>query len=1043
MPGKGTVVRPENESKETVTTNAPVNSRYQSKSETRMAQRMEEQLGRPPTDKELRRFRKQNRGIAAFVNDIERAENARAELKRRREEKDRLMAINEPLGQPKVVEVDTKEKRVRRPDVLDTQPSGQFYTATPESLQEVGYGEYTDQFNAGTEVFEEEVEDKEWLENVLNKFDQSTYHLTLWMAPRYVIQEDSYRTNGTIVAETGSTTRFHIDNLEIASPVGGSELTSNVASKISFTITEPNGAGLFPAMIRNCAEQGIEEFIKAGFCLEIRFKGRDKNTGLPLTIGNACWRHKLVVLDIAAKHDVTGSTYMFDTISTGNVANIREFNMMEQQLTVPATATLGEALKALETELNLYHEERARAMGAQTTDSVKIEFPSAWSSWKIIQDVAQTENLQTEGTRDMSLDKGGLIKDFIGTIILNTEQMVERMEAAGADVTENRGTEKVDKFMIEYFKVNTSTSFGSILDEVREEYAREVTYTIVEKLEQPAEKQSRYMQIASDPGLQRQKIGKLVDTRLLSKRYDYIYTGLNTEVLQFDAVLNNSHIVPEAIYLGTTSYPNNSVNATAADGRNLDHYNNDAEFKRILREESNAKRAVQSTRNTVNRLEVEAQELEQLNAGAPIDTLASLSRQKAEEIAAAKKARQEAEDRLDEIDAQKRERLVTRGRGITDIYLGDVVEEMENILRHRFLPVKSDRNEAISRSALIALQRQKQQVTQHLLNIELGIKGDPYWLGMPDRDADNNGQRELSEDSSFNYDNGPPFFLFSQYFPTTHDGDGRMKPMYNGLYSGLYRTMTVIHQMRNGMFSSFLSAVRDTSIQEEVVRALVESRVPGRVGQALITRPDVLDTGVDVPSPAPPPGSSFEPKIGAPGSSLSERQTQAMDWFTSEEGGGYTVEQAAGIVANLSHESDLKASTVNPGDGADGSDSVGIGQWNSTRAQNLNAFKTANPNLNDFEAELAFVSAELAGDPQAQLVGANNETGADARIRAASDPGAAAIGMSTYERYGYGEVVTSEYGTFKANDYRHKEHSPQTQARMSTAQALAANYGGG
>ncbi len=89
-----------------------------------------------------------------------------------------------------------------------------------------------------------------------------------------------------------------------------------------------------------------------------------------------------------------------------------------------------------------------------------------------------------------------------------------------------------------------------------------------------------------------------------------------------------------------------------------------------------------------------------------------------------------------------------------------------------------------------------------------------------------------------------------------------------------------------------------------------------------------------------------------------QQEATAMRFFMSK---GWTREQAAGIVGNLSAESNgLNVNALNPGDGRDGSDSIGIAQWNAERARGLKAFAAARGKAwNDFETQLAFVDHEL------------------------------------------------------------------------------------
>ena len=114
----------------------------------------------------------------------------------------------------------------------------------------------------------------------------------------------------------------------------------------------------------------------------------------------------------------------------------------------------------------------------------------------------------------------------------------------------------------------------------------------------------------------------------------------------------------------------------------------------------------------------------------------------------------------------------------------------------------------------------------------------------------------------------------------------------------------------------------------------------------------------------------------------------AFEYFVSR---GLSPVQAAGIVGNLQGESGqgLNPNAVNRGDGRDGSDSVGIGQWNSTRAQALRDFAAAKgTSWNDLNTQLEFLHSELQGP----------EKKAYEALQAAKTPEEAARAFLGYER---------------------------------------------
>jgi hypothetical protein len=114
----------------------------------------------------------------------------------------------------------------------------------------------------------------------------------------------------------------------------------------------------------------------------------------------------------------------------------------------------------------------------------------------------------------------------------------------------------------------------------------------------------------------------------------------------------------------------------------------------------------------------------------------------------------------------------------------------------------------------------------------------------------------------------------------------------------------------------------------------------------------------------------------------------AFDYFVGQ---GLSPVQAAGIVGNLQGESGqgLNPQAINPGDGRDGSDSVGIAQWNSTRAQALKDYAASKgTSWNDLNTQLEFLHQELKGP----------ETAAYSRLLAAKTPEEAGQAVLAFER---------------------------------------------
>lgn len=104
---------------------------------------------------------------------------------------------------------------------------------------------------------------------------------------------------------------------------------------------------------------------------------------------------------------------------------------------------------------------------------------------------------------------------------------------------------------------------------------------------------------------------------------------------------------------------------------------------------------------------------------------------------------------------------------------------------------------------------------------------------------------------------------------------------------------------------------------------------------------------------------------------------------------GWTPAQAAGIVGNLSAESGLNTQARNPGDGQDGSDSIGVAQWNGGRARALKQFAAARgTDWHDLDTQIDFLDHELR----------TSERGAGETLARATNAEEAAAAFVGYER---------------------------------------------
>lgn len=169
--------------------------------------------------------------------------------------------------------------------------------------------------------------------------------------------------------------------------------------------------------------------------------------------------------------------------------------------------------------------------------------------------------------------------------------------------------------------------------------------------------------------------------------------------------------------------------------------------------------------------------------------------------------------------------------------------------------------------------------------------------------------------------------------------------------------------------------------------------------------------GVSGPGLTGAPGEMGEYGSGA---GSTENARIALNFFMSPAGGGWTREQAAGIVGNLQGES---TKYISPSAVGDGGDAYGIAQWNQVaspdRVANFKKVIGTDLRQSNLQQQLKFVAWELQ----------NSEKKAGNRLRNAKDVQSATIAMSYYERY---KTHEQELG------------SGETRKRIANAQTLYA-----
>ena len=106
-----------------------------------------------------------------------------------------------------------------------------------------------------------------------------------------------------------------------------------------------------------------------------------------------------------------------------------------------------------------------------------------------------------------------------------------------------------------------------------------------------------------------------------------------------------------------------------------------------------------------------------------------------------------------------------------------------------------------------------------LVEIELEIRGDPYWFGRP-RKVTNAKQQNIKTKHP-DYFKGAAYFLLDTRFGDEYSDDGLIHTDQLDMFAGLYMVTTVTASFNNGVFTQFLKSLRQLQIKNNVISKLL------------------------------------------------------------------------------------------------------------------------------------------------------------------------------------------------------------------------------
>lgn len=672
-------------------------------------------------------------------------------------------------------------------------------------------------------------------DNVLNAYDNYTYKWKIiMMHPDDVGLRDSItQTNRfRVIAESGVESEINIQSC-----IQNLKLTFNkqqgdrngLANVFSFTLVEPMGATLYSRIYLAAQELAIENHLQACYLLELRFIGYEQD-GTPVENIAGPYYYNTIMTALDFSYSDGGTTYRADMIETDQEAYKKLMLFTKEQITI-TSSTFGDFLKQFTTIVNEQEQIEVDASNTRLYTNA-FEFGSKkaeWLDWAFDQGSGPGGDLGSisvtgVGTLTFVINQGTSVTDTIINALMCTTNFRKLPTAKGGFHKENPddpgAKPKTFADLSEWFVFETEVDYDKY-DFLSKNYTKIVKYDIKQFIAPELVHDSvQHDLVLGDEGIQMDRIKNMVANDLLKKRFDYHFTGLNTEVLNLDVYLNHTYYQIQAINQGTgrtggIAFPGagsaeNKLAILKGQRQELQARSRQlqSEKEKILAEQ---KTFFENGNRNLNPNELAAKEREFK------DRLTKNALEQFKLVEANNELNMQIKDVSKLANKEARLRGQSRINSISgDFYItqsdvvGNQAEDARNSHPVTFNvtdinskatngPEDGDSNGALFLGAVEVNLNSLADLVQQ----QITVRGDPYWLGRP--------RSTSSRLNGADYEKGGTCYFLNMNFPTyPEEQTGLMNiPETNFGVVGVYRVIEVDATYQDGQFTMNLTSFRD------------------------------------------------------------------------------------------------------------------------------------------------------------------------------------------------------------------------------------------
>jgi hypothetical protein len=416
------------------------------------------------------------------------------------------------------------------------------------------------------------------IQNPLNVFANYTYHIRFSL----MSEAQSYNQDGTfatmngaskvIIAESGVTAGFNIIEYEFKNTCApGNKNLNTTNTTWTMTIVEPYGLSLIDKIISSGA---VQLWNRAPYFIEVWFDGYNVD-GTLMSPNQFYTQYRVILSDIAVKITEGGSTYSLTGVFDGDIGHSNEISIPQAQFIFTASnldnffTTFAQNLN-VQTSTITYKNQSSpgptnSSVGVPPTGVSAIinygfNLPNDMKKWTFGTGTVIDQKSQRSfsmcnsdsGATTFTTAKGVSMENIINGVIATSPDAIK----AWISTNDSSSSPVLQNGLSTWAMIHPRVKVGPAIEAKSGDYVRSIIYDIIPYKSIIVPTPPNVIQSLQDGGVQATKLNSLSSSGALVKIYDYIYTGLNTEIINLDISINTAFQLSQPQWLALNTYHN-------------------------------------------------------------------------------------------------------------------------------------------------------------------------------------------------------------------------------------------------------------------------------------------------------------------------------------------------------------------------------------------------------------------------------------------------------------------------------------------------------